>query len=226
MIDYETFFSLVDIDSGEIDAAKEYIQLRGLQEHILMANYLSSFIIDRKPTYKEVSTAFRYDKRIRRIIYKYIGLIEEYFRAFLCNNYKEPSDLNINTSKTLYDYLSSILLSTLTRIIWSLNQNDKNQIFDSKTILNKNLEALVSLRNAVSHNRTLIIYRDFKEVTLFNGEVGSSLLLNVKNLLYLLPTKVSMSFKEEIKGATRQGGRKRNNQVEWSLLPAIVLKLD
>ena len=44
------------------------------------------------------------------------------------------------------------------------------------------------------------------------GLNGSSLLLNVKNLLYLFPTKVSMSFKEEIKGATRQGGRKETTK--------------
>lgn len=69
MNNLDTFFSLIEIKEEEKDSAKEFIKLRGLQEHILMANYLASHLENnRKPTYSEVATAFRYDKRIRRIV--------------------------------------------------------------------------------------------------------------------------------------------------------------
>ena len=92
MNNLDTLFSLIEIKEEEKDSSKEFIKLRGLEEHILMANYLASHLENRKPTYSEVATAFRYDKRIRRIVYKYIGLIEEYYRSFLCNNFSKPSE--------------------------------------------------------------------------------------------------------------------------------------
>ena len=225
MNNLDTFFSLIDIKDDEIDSAKEFIRLRGLEEHIMMAKYLSSHKEKDKPTYSEVATAFRYDKRIRRIVYKYIGLIEEYYRSYLCNNYSSPKELNIQTNKTLYEYCSNSLFSKIVDIVWSLDNNHKTILFESNTVLKKNLEALVRFRNAISHNRTLVNYRDFKEVTLDNGEIGCSLLLNIKNLLYLLPDTTGNSFVQEINSASRVGPKKLSNQTEWALEPYLVIKL-
>ena len=179
MIDYNNFFKLVEIEDDEKPSAIEYIKYRGLIEHIKMAKHLSSFIIDRKPMYKEVATVFRYDKRLRRIIYKYIGFLEEYFHSFICNNFASPKEIGIVSKQTTYDYCNSSLFSKTVDIIWSLNAEQKNELFENKNHLKKNLDALVRLRNVVSHNRSLLNYRDFKEVTLPSGEVGHSLLINV-----------------------------------------------
>lgn len=224
MINYESFFSLIDIEEAERASAEEFIRLRGLQEHINMAIYLSSFLPDRKPTYKEVATAFRYDKRIRRILYKYIGLLEEYFRAYICNNFDSPSQLCIRINKSLYEYISRSLFSTLVNIVWSLDESHKKIIFSNKSILKKNLDALVALRNVIGHNRTIVNYRDYKEVTLSSGEVGYSLLLNIKNMLVFLPLEIGNKCIKEINGASRSGTRKIRNQVDWSLIPMLVIK--
>lgn len=225
MNNLDTFFSLIEIKEEEKDSAKEFIKLRGLEEHILMAKHLASYMSEGKPTYSEVATAFRYDKRIRRIVYKYIGLIEEYYRSFLCNSFSKPSELGIKTNKSLYDFCCDSLFSRIVEIVWSLDDSYKYQLFESKIVLKKNLDALIRLRNAISHNRTLINYHDFKEVTLVNGEIGNSFLLNIKNLLTLLPISVRESFKEEINNASRVGTKKLTNQVEWRLKPFLVLSL-
>lgn len=224
MINYESFFSLIDIEETEITSAEEYIRLRGLQEHINMAIYLSSFLPNRKPTYKEVATAFRYDKRIRRILYKYIGLLEESFRAYICNNFNYPSQLCLRTNKSLYEYISQSLFSTLVNIVWSLDESHKKIIFDNKDILKKNLDALVALRNVIGHNRTIVNYRDYKEVTLSSGEVGYSLLLNIKNMLEFLPLEIGNKCIKEINDASRSGTKKIRNQVDWSLISMLVIK--
>ena len=225
MNNLDTFFSLIEIKEEEKDSAKEFVKLRGLEEHILMAKHLASYMSEGKPTYSEVATAFRYDKRIRRIVYKYIGLIEEYYRSFLCNNFSKPSELGIKTNKSLYDFCCDSLFSKIVEIVWSLDDNYKSQLFESKVVLKKNLDALVRFRNAISHNRTLINYRDFKEVTLTNGEIGCSLLINIKNLLNLLPSPIKNSYREEINVASRTGVRKITNQVEWWLGSYLVIRI-
>ena len=110
-------------------------------------------------------------------------------------------------------------------IVWSLDDNYKSQLFESKVVLKKNLDALVRFRNAISHNRTLINYRDFKEVTLDNGEIGCSLLLNTKNLLSLLPCSIKDSFIKEINSSIRIGAKKLANQTEWKLFSFLIIKL-
>lgn len=225
MRDINSFFSLISINENEKELAREYVELRGLDEHIMMANYLSSYLEEGKPTYSEVATAFRYDKRIRRIVYKYIGLLEEYYRSFLCNNYTSTSELQIKTNKSLYDYCSNSLFSRVVNIVWSLDDTRREELFESKIVLKKNLDALVTLRNAISHNWTLINYRNYDEVTLTNGEIGCSLLANVKNLMFLLPNKIQGSFKEDINNAAHFGFRKLTNQTEWNLPNFLVIKL-
>lgn len=225
MIDYDKFFSIIDIDESEKESAKEYIALRGLQEHIDMATYLLSFLATRKPTYKEVATAFRYDKRIRRILYKYIGLLEEMYRAYICNNFNNIKQLGLKTSKPLFQYISLSLFSSLVNIVWSLDENHKKELFEGKAVLKKNLDALVTLRNAIGHNRTIINYRDYKEATLSTGEVGNSLLINIKNMLDFLPSEIRNKCIKEINEANRSGTTKIKNQVGWKLVPSLVIEL-
>lgn len=225
MSNLDSFFSLVDIKEEEKDSAKEFIKLRGLEEHILMANYLASHLENKKPTYSEVATAFRYDKRIRRIVYNYIGLIEEYYRSFLCNNFSKPIELGIKTNKSLYDYCCDSLFSKIVEMVWSLDDSYKSQLFESAAVLKKNVEALVKLRNVISHNRTLINFRDFKEVNLSRFEKGHSPFLNIKNLFHLLPNSIKNSFREEINSASRVGVRKRTSQVEWNLDSFLIIRI-
>ena len=53
-----------------------------------MAEFLQSYKAG-KVSYREVATALRYDKRIRRVIFKYIGFLEEKMRAYIANEYSD-----------------------------------------------------------------------------------------------------------------------------------------
>ncbi len=222
MINYDSFFDLVDININEIEAAKSYIKLRGLYEHIQMAQFLEPFL-HRKPLYCEVATVFRYDKRIRRIIYKYIGFLEEYLRSTLSNNFKEPSDLGIKTSKSLNDYLPTCLFSVLLQILWRTDKSFKKEIFPVDILLLKNLEAINCLRNAVSHNRTLVNYRNFLDVTINGKKCNNSLVENIINLYLHLPKEIGERFKKEINDAKFRGNAHRTNQVSWKLPDFLII---
>jgi len=225
MVNCEPFFNLVSIEEAEKSAAEAYIRLRGLHEHIAMASYLQGFLQRGKPTYKEVATAFRYDKRIRRIVYKYVGLIEEYFRAYLYNTFSSLQAKVEDEYAFDSSYISRILFSQLIDRVWTLDDRYKNELFGNENVLRKNLDALVQLRNAISHNRTLITYDAFSEVTLSDGRVGNSLLLNLCNLYSLLPHEIAISFKREINTARNQGRKKRDNQVRWELPSFLIIKI-
>jgi len=239
------FFDLVTIQENETESAEHYLKYRGINEHIEMAKYLSSFL-ERKPTYQEVATAFRYDKRLRRIILKYIGLLEEYFRAFLSNNYSTTSELPeecrklfqnskqkekrkivaiIENDGSTYSLLNLLLFSNLIDMIFKCPENIKMEIFDNKKCLKKNLDAINKLRNIVSHNRTLINCRDFNECTIKENVSGSSLYYNLLNLQYYLPSFLSNSFQTDIRNTKNSGEQKRDNQVEWNLIKNIYVNL-
>ena len=65
--------------------------------------------------YSEIATVFRYDKRIRRIIFKYIGFLEEYLRAYISNTYGENTRKFQHTSKlnAAFNKLGNLFLALL-----------------------------------------------------------------------------------------------------------------
>ncbi len=225
MIDYDSFFALVDIEEGEKGDARHYIDVRGLREHIDMAKFLHSKDPSRKPTYKEVATAFRYDKRVRRILYIYIGLLEEYIRAYLCNNFPTKKSLGIEGNDSLYDYLYDRTFTNLIRTIKEkLDDSHLKELFEGKEVDKDNLDAIIKLRDAIGHNRTLLDYKKFKPVRI-NGEEGESFSLNIKNLKYHLPNESGEKMMRKLLEADYEGGISHGYQVKWSLPSSIKLDL-
>lgn len=239
MITFEDFFRIVDIDESEKEKAKSFLSKRGINEHISLANYLCSFI-NRKPTYKEVATAFRYDKRIRRIVYRYLGLFEELLRAYLSDTYETINDIpnfdykliigqpkmkKIPTTESTYGYTLKLLFSNLINIVKALPDKDKKNIFEENIPLKKNLDALVSLRNAISHNRTLINYKNLEEVSLSDGTISHSLVSNIINLFSLLPSETRNNFKTSVNTARDIKPNTLDNQVDWVLCDFYLLEL-
>lgn len=240
MINEQSFYDIVDIKEEEKESARVFLNNRGITEHIRMCEFLFAFL-NRKPTYSEVATAFRYDKRIRRIIYKYLGLLEEMLRAYLTNRYETIGDIPnyrnglikkqeslkykpLNTNA--YEFVNELLFSNLINIVKNLNNDEKELIFGSK-VLNKNLKAVVVLRNAISHNRTLLNYRCYEEVSLDKKVTSSSLYANVENLCSLLPFEVRNRLRDEISGASFYKSNSLQIQSYWILLDfyLIVIKL-
>lgn len=231
-MNYDAFFDKVSIE--EIDKAKAiyYLDTRGIREHIFVADYLQSLKAD-KVTYDEVATAFRYDKRIRRIIYKYIGFLEEYLRAYLINHFN--SNVNeLETTKVLFELLkkykdlypavSQLTFGNLISQVKKLPISHRNNIFmiDTK---NKNLDALVGLRNEVNHNRFLLHNKSLRSCTVGKNS-GRSLWANITNLSNHLPENTKKGLIEEIEMAKEEGKINFDSQVKWELLKEVIIEIN
>ena len=79
------------------------------------------------------------------------------------------------------------------------NQN----VFNYHSIKNKN--AVVNLRNKVMHSNLLITNKNLEECCI-SGRKSNSLIDNIINMIYYLPTKeIALSFIKEINEASRKG---------------------
>ena len=120
-----------------------------------------------------------------------------------------------------YTDFSSLLIQTK-----KLQYDGKiNSAFPKMTHLKENLKALKELRNAVMHNKFLILYRGY-EVCYINGVDGgksTTLKANIMNLIRFLPVDVARKCKAEINEASN----KKDNQegTEWKLLPSTMIEL-
>lgn len=232
MTEYE-FFNAIKIKQEDIEKAKFYIKFRGLSEHCFVLNYLQTFK-NETVTYGEIATALRYDKRIRRILYKFLGLLEEFIRAFILNKYElnegalpKSKELIIQLNKqfNLYQVLNQLTFGNLISEVKMLPQTDLSELFHSVNYKEKNLNSIVKLRNEVCHNRFLLHNKRLGGVTI-NGQTSYSLWANIINLINFLPEHVKESFKEEIVNSQKED-RKTNkaNQVEWDLISDIVISI-
>ena len=84
----EQFWEQIDITEEEKLKSEIYLKYRGIDAHDNLRCFLQSLSC-KKVTYSSIATAFRYDKRIRRIIFKYIGFGEEAIRAYISNKYAD-----------------------------------------------------------------------------------------------------------------------------------------
>ena len=225
------FIDLIDIQQEEIDKAKHYLDLKGVNLHHSIYSYLNSFTAS-KIKYCEIATTYRYDKRIRKVLYKYIGLLEEKIRAYIDNNYSDEMDqLNLTakiaktlkSEKVLYKALDKTLFSDLIAQVLVLSDEDIHSIFPDTIFESKNLKALAELRNAVSHNRFLLNYLDFKECNI-DGSISGSLHANLTNLANHLEKSIKQSFINEINSCSafeEHDGSSNPFQTEW-ILPTFV----
>ena len=227
----------IEIQKDEFDKAVYYFDYKGIELHKQIKDYLQSFKTD-KVTYSELATAYRYDKRIRKILYKYIGLFEEHLRAFVCNRYSDnlekiniigPISKKINKLGSLYVALDNILFSILIEQVTKLNESDIEDLFPENQFLMKNIRAIVKLRNAVFHNRFLLDNLDFDECS-FNGISSRSLHSNLINFGNHLDYNIRIEYLKEIEECklekvTNRTMQKRKHQTNWNLLKTIAIDI-
>ena len=203
------------IDDSQRDCFNYYIQLRGVYDHYQLRDLLDSHKL--LPKYDIISTIFRYDKRIRRLLFKYITIIEEYLRSYIINN-------EYSTEKIVDESISNMLFSGLfkNKSIKTLLSNQN--VFNYHSIKNK--KALVNLRNKVMHSNLLITNKNLEECCI-SGRKSNSLIDNIINMIYYLPTKeIALSFIKEINEASRKGIKKYKMQLEWNLPTFLIIKID
>ena len=230
-MEYKAFLDIVDCAAEDIESARHYMDVRGVEEHLIVAEYLQNYKAG-KVSYREVATALRYDKRIRRILYKYIGYLEERIRAYISNRYSGKTDcLKLtytvkNNLKTysLYESLSEISFGQLILQSKKLTEEEKKELFSADSINHKHLDAIIELRNEVSHNRFLL-HRKFRPCK-NTGYEEHSLRANIINLYNHLPEEIRNSFARELKASSEFSENKWQYQTEWILIEQIIIKID
>lgn len=232
----EEFFDKIKITEEEKRKSEYFLKYRGIAAHEHVRQFLSS-LTGNVVSYSAIATTFRYDKRIRRILYKYIGFLEESIRAFISNNYDgKISEIKINRKKTIEVNQNNSLYKRLCELTFGelINQIIENQIIDTKKLFpqyenrekdfKNDLAALVTLRNEVSHNRFLL---DCVRLPKCNvGDKNNSLWANFINLGRLLPKQMQDSYVREIKEAQFATENIYENQTDWDLLPNIIITVD
>lgn len=212
MSNFNDFYKLIIIKEEEKESALNFLRLRGIDEHIYVANHLTS-LLKRKPTYSEVETTLRYDKRIRRVLYKYIGTIEEIARADISNEYKFVKDLPIKRNskqKRTFSYLSLLTFKKLFKVYKDV-KNELDYKSFKMTNFDKKVSKLISLRNIVSHNRFLL------------SELNIS---DIENLVEFLPTEIANSFLVDLaKTSKEKFEQKFKTQAQWTLPQEVVIKI-
>lgn len=196
-------------DEIEEEHCSIYLDLKGIGNHVLIANEIGLNETG-KIEYKKVSDLYRYDKRLRIILYKFIAALEEQIRGFISNNYvsKQLSEesikaLNKNMDKNdIYEGLKNLSFNKLTEKVQLLNKNERKMLFPNVNddYLKKNLKAVVELRNAISHHRLILFYKEYK-VCNINSKDDNDILHNILNLYNLINEYHQEFLKDNINNA-------------------------
>lgn len=70
----------------EEEHCSKYLDLKGVAYHVVLINFIG-LNDDGKIKYKTVSDLYKYDKRLRNRLYKFISAFEEQIRAFIANSH-------------------------------------------------------------------------------------------------------------------------------------------
>lgn len=231
MID-KTFLENVIINESDEKNAEIFLCSKGFVKHSLIKNYLLSRSDTNTVEYTAIATTYRYDKRVRNILFKYISYLEEFYRGKILDLYYYNTDQTFWTSKVKYwlGKYENDLDRALEKIEFSelINQIKKikelsSEVFPKIPHLNDNLSGLIDLRNAVMHNKLLILFNDYKICFDENGLDSATLTSNIKNLVVFLPSGPKEKCIKEINDCAIDGNE--NNDTKWNLPQFVVVKI-
>ena len=232
----EEFYKNLIIDEEDKERAEKYLTSKGVEKHIILKEKLFNWIEGDKIEYSLIASTYRYDKRLRYILFKYISYLEEFYRSVILDEYRYKvkkvrwvKDINDKLKEfggDLNDALEHIEFSSLLIQTRMLPQRVKNKYLLPKTKnLKENSIALKELRNAVMHNKFLLLYRGYETCYIdgVDGSKSSNLKANILNLISFLPEDVAEGCIRDINAAREE----KENQLgtKWNLPPAAVIKL-
>ena len=232
----EEFYKNLIYNESDKENIKLYLNSKGVEKHIILKEKLFNWIEGDKIEYSLIASTYRYDKRLRNILFKYISYLEEFYRSRILDNFRfrtkkiswlqDISEKLEEYNNDLNDTLEHIDFSTLLFQTKRLQQEGKLKgVFPKIRHLNENIIALKELRNAVMHNKFLILYRGY-ETCYINGVDGgksSTLKANILNLIAFLPEDVAEKCTQEINNAKKQ--KENQEGTEWKLLHSVVVEL-
>lgn len=232
-MDTKEFFNGLEIEETDKDKAEAYIKSKGLFAHMQIKNKLLAWSSDKAIKYSQIASYYRYDKRIRIILYKYIAYLEEYYRAILLDNFSDSTEQNfwikiiadkINSGIRLGIILENLGFRSLLNQIKLLPDNLKEYSFNSNKPIRKNIDALIELRNAVMHNKFLLMYRGFSMCYFAKGRKGSTLRDNILNLVNFLPEDVGKNCIKDINACKEN--RNTEKDTEWDLPEQAIVVIE
>lgn len=229
------FWDKIIISEKEKEASEYFLRYRGIAEHENVRVFLQS-MKETTVTYSEIATVFRYDKRIRRIIFKYVGFLEEYLRAYISNTYGNNIKELQYTKKLkgaldkfgdLFLALSDLTFGQLINQIKLFRDEEKYDIFpclrNGRLLNNSNLDALVILRNEVYHNRFLLDNKRLSVCKLQDN--NNSLWINLINLSNHLPDKLHLNFSKEINDSCFCSKLQQSYQTTWIMPDNLIISI-
>ena len=200
----EQLMKFIEVDSqkGKEDCPF-YLDIKGVEIHRSIMEYLQfDFAEGSKIKWSVIAQKLQEDKRIRDRLYIYLAILEEYIRAYISNKYQDnirqnfwidgkaswnKIKTNLQSRTNLFEVLQDADFGTLINQVKNLPQEDRASIFDEKVGTDDNLNAVIELRNAVSHHKFLLKH-NFKECKV-GDEISNTLENNIKNLRQLLPLR-------------------------------------
>ena len=202
-------------DEDAREEGSKYLDLKGTMYYVNMINFLVGkrlpIWFDEKINYRVISDFFRYDKRLRLIIYTYIGALEEYFRGYIADSKIDFLASLEKNNKARYDELLKVkdfenknavekLLEFSFRDTMSVILDNRKKFKDiNKQDPIKNLNAVIDLRNKVNHFKPILMCEDFRPCQGVDGKSG--LENNLINLKRLLPECFRDNLTKEINGS-------------------------
>lgn len=228
----EEFFKDLEISEEDKVRAQKAIYSKGIEKHILIKEYLLNWRSVSKIKYAEIATTYRYDKRIRNVLYKYISYLEEFFRANILDSYINRIDqifwipklkrLLEKNRQNLNAALESLSFRDLLKQMIALPEEIKDKCLFVKTHLKQNVDALVDLRNAVMHNKFLVLYKGFK-FCYIDTRKDAGLKFNIMNLVNFLPQEVREQAIADVNVCRKKGDN--NDKTKWVLPTQITINL-
>ena len=233
-MDINEFFENVDIEESDRERAAKYLKAKGLFFHIQIKNKLLAWTPGDNVKYTQIASYYRYDKRIRNVLYKHIAYLEEYYRAAILDTYfdninqdfwipeiKEKIDKDVSLNMILEDLGFAELIKQMKRMP---DEIKRRCVFVGRKRLRENTYALKELRNAVMHNKFLLLYRGFAMCYFRIGSPGASLRDNILNLISFLPQEVGEKLKEDINSCKKN--RNGAGETKWDLPMQAIVSLE
>lgn len=226
------FFDNIIIKEEDVVRAKRAIYSKGIEKHISILDMLKVWGMGEKVPYEYIASFYRYDKRLRKVLFVYISYLEEYYRSIILDNFK----FKVNELKPVYSLkkelskshdldkaLEKIEFSKLIKQIGIIHESvHEHFVFPSNSHLQINILALIELRNSVMHNRLLLLYRGFKECYIENANIKSATLKdNILNLISFLPPEVRDKCKKEINSCLEE--KNNDGKTEWKVPPMTII---
>lgn len=219
-------FRLLEIPEDKLSEFQNKIMLKGRQRYHELYKALLKENNGEKISWEVLSHHYRYDIKLRRVLYKIISFTEVAMRATIANNYqidnmtqytyeselkktinnkinftnKEKNKIGVvfndKSEVSLFEFLENIDMQILNKIFIHIKKSMIMDLFSDNEKLSQNLDAMRKLRNSVMHNKILIT-KEYGRVWI-GGVEKTDLQSHIENAIMLSPYLAKDNLKKAV----------------------------